>query len=126
MPITVDRWARRVAAATASLAALAFVWLAFVPSGMDTLFGEDEFDPFSGFVLLALTAILCIGMLEGSRRMTWGGLALAGLALLFWVWVMTATQIRVAGLFVMLYALSAAASAVSLVLSNASDPPTAR
>jgi hypothetical protein len=84
------------------------LWLALRPAGLGEFFGEDDFGPLSGVILLALTALASMGILRWSR-LRWLGIAMAFSGAAFWVlFTVNTTPNGLSPVLAALYALAAA------------------
>jgi hypothetical protein len=110
--------ANAFAALALFLASLVSLWLSYFPSGLDGFFGDDDFEPLSGFILVGITVLACLGLLRWSR-LRWLGIGLAALGTAFWVLFVLNTDppgpsLLLAGLYVI--------ASIALLVSMAVEP----
>jgi hypothetical protein len=111
-----QRWVAIVAAGALMAASLLSLYLAFAPSGLGQVFGEDEFGPISGVVLVILSLLGAAGIIQWSR-LRWLGIALAVTGALFWVlFAFNTTPPGLSILLAALYVVSAACLAIRVAL----------
>ena len=96
-------------------AGVLFLWLTFFPSGLDQIFGDEEFEPIpAGAVFLVMTLAGAYGIASWSAW-RWLGIAITLLGLVFWIpFVLNTTPSGPSPAFVLLYAIAAVALGFSL------------